>query len=475
METLWTALDPPGAPVRPLPSLVVTGAPGGLPSVYAVDAFATACVTLATAAIAELVAVRAPTPASPAGERVSEAVREVRVDRRHAAVAFRSERYQEPVGWTLPAIWDPIAGDYRTADGWIRIHTNYATHRAAALAALGEPEPTREAVARVVGTRTGEALEEAIVAAGGAAAMMRTAAAWAAHPQGRAVASEPLFATDVTPADAVAATGLAGVAPPRARGPGLAGLRVLDLTRVIAGPVCTRVLAAYGADVLRIDPPGFAEVPALLGETTGGKRRAALDLKSSAGRAAFDALVAGADVLVCGYRGPALEGLGLGVEHLRSLAPGLAIIRLDAYGWTGPWRARRGFDSLVQMSSGIAARTQAALGTELPGTLPAQALDHGAGYLLAAAAARALTRRHERGVATTVRMSLARIAHVLMSLGDTGDPRAPPLTTGDPYRERVTSSFGDLLRVRCPGSLAGLAPRWTHPPGPLGVDEPIWL
>ncbi len=466
VETMWTALDPPGARTRLLPPCAVTGPPGGLAAVYAVDAFATACVTLATAAIAELVAVRE-------GRRA----REVRVDRQHAAVAFRSERFQEPVGGEQPPIWGPIAGDYRTADGWIRIHTNYRDHRAAALAALGDPEPTRAAVARVVATRAGEELEAAIVAAGGAAALMRTGAAWAAHPQGQAVAAEPLFATDVTRAGAAGALAdpPAGITGARPRGPGLAGVRVLDLTRVIAGPVCTRVLAAYGADVLRIDPPGFAEVPALLGETTGGKRRAALDLKSAAGRQTFEALVADADVLVCAYRGPALDRLGLGEGRLRTLAPGLAILRLDAYGWTGPWRERRGFDSLVQMSSGIAARTQAALGTDTPGALPAQALDHGAGYLLAAATARALTRRLEHGGATTVRMSLARIAHQLTSLGETGDPRAPQVTTGDPFRERVTSSFGDLLRVRCPGSLAGLVPRWTLPPGPLGVDEPIWL
>ncbi len=136
-------------------------------------------------------------------------------------------------------------------------------------------------------------------------------------------------------------------------GRALAGLRVLDLTRVLAGPVATRFLAGFGADVVRIDPPGWDE-PALEPEVTLGKSCARLDLRRDADRATFERLLSGADVLVHGYRPGALDGLGYGAAARQSLAPGLVEVCLDAYGWTGPWAGRRGFDSLVQMSCGIA-------------------------------------------------------------------------------------------------------------------------
>jgi hypothetical protein len=450
IDQVWDAL---GDGPRARPRVELSGAPG-LPSVYAVDAFATGIVSVATAAVAELWAAR-----------TGEAPRDAAVDRAHVAAAFRSERHVEPIGWTQPPIWDPIAGDYQTADGWIRIHTNYAHHRAAALQVL-DTAADRAAVARAVAARDGEPLEAAIVDAGGAAAKMRTAAAWQAHPQGAAVAAEPLIATELTTTDRPRA--------PTAASAPLAGVRVLDLTRVIAGPVCTRVLAAYGADVLRIDPPGFAEVPALLGDTTAGKRRAALDLRTADGRAVFVRLATSADVLVCGYRASALDRLGLGVGVLRAANPALTTLYLDAYGWTGPWRDRRGFDSLVQMSTGIAARTCDARGDAPPGALPAQALDHSAGYLLAAAACRALTRRWERGVATMARISLARMARLLVELGDDGDLDAPGATSAAGYRDRQDSGFGPLWCVRCPGELTGFTPRWTIQAGPLGCDAAAW-
>jgi len=453
LRALWAAL---GDTARPLPETRISGPVGGLPSVHHVSTMATALVAVATAAAAELHAARS-----------GEALRAVEIERRHAGAAFRSERLVTPLGWELPPVWDPIAGDYAAADGWIRIHTNYAHHRDAALRALGVPG-TKEDVARAIAGRSAEDLETAIVREGGAAAMSRSAAAWAAHPQGRAVAAEPLVLT--------ARQALASDVPLAPAGQPLAGVRVLDLTRVIAGPVCTRFLAAHGADVLRIDPPGFEEVAALLPETTAGKRRAALDLRSPAGRDVLARLVAEADLLVCGYRGDALARLGLDEAVLRAANPALGILQLDAYGWSGPWRERRGFDSLVQMSVGIAARGAEAIGATKPTPLPAQALDHGAGYLLAASACRALTDR-SRGEATTAKISLARVALLLASLGDDGDPRVPELADAelDAYREHAASSFGPLRRLRCPGRIVGLpAPCWKRPAGPLGVDEARW-
>jgi CoA-transferase family III len=448
-ERIWSALDGPAAP-----PLELSGAPG-LPSVYDVGAFATATIAAATAAVASVHAVR-----------TGEALRSVHVDRSHAAIAFRCERYLSPQGWALPPVWDPIAGDYRTEDGWIRLHTNYRHHREAVLRVLGATE-SRDAVAHAARGWSAEDLESAVVAAGGCAARLRTAAQWAAHPQGAAVNAEPLFGVT---------TRSAAPSLPNAPGAPLEGIRVLDLTRVMAGPVCTRVLAAYGADVLRLDPPGFEEVGALLPEMTAGKRRAFLDLREAEGRAVFERLVAGAHVMVHGYRADALDRLGFGAARRRELNPSLVDVSHDAYGWSGPWAQRRGFDSLVQMSSGIADAGRRASGADGPFPLPAQALDHGCGYLLAAATCRALVRLLVDRRATEARLSLARTAKLLVDLGDSYDlaGRDVPAAEIDGWCETASTAWGPIRRVRCPGRIDGLSAHWPIPPGPLGLDAPAW-
>lgn len=284
---------------------------------------------------------------------------------------------------------------------------------------------------------------------------------------------------------------------------------MLDLTRVISGPVCTRTLAAWGADVLRIDPPRFTEVPALLPETTTGKRCATLDLASPGGLSRFAALVAQADVLVHGLRPGALDRLGLDDAQLRRLNPDLCIAALDAYGWDGPWAGRRGFDSLVQFSCGIAAAGAAALGSDRPVPLPAQALDHATGYLLAAAVCRGLTGRLEGLPPARIRASLVGTANLLMSSmpdgqaersGEparsgraerSGEParRGPAgvrdattvgspagMTAGEgrstPDLTRVTrirdTAWGPVRAVAQPGTIGGVEGAWRLPAGPLG-------
>jgi crotonobetainyl-CoA:carnitine CoA-transferase CaiB-like acyl-CoA transferase len=254
------------------------------------------------------------------------------------------------------------------------------------------------------------------------------------------------------------------------------GVRVLDLTRVIAGPVGTRFLAAYGADVLRVDPPGFAEVPALLPETTAGKRTTALDLTTAGGRAAFEGLVATADVLVTGLRADALARLGYDDGALAALNPALIIASLDAYGWDGPWRDRRGFDSLVQMSSGIAAAGAAATGADKPVPLPVQALDHGCGYLIAAAVGRALTRRLKESVVSRIRLSLIGTANLLWSLPRAGDlGEQPPMPKPGDFRLTDThTAWGPARRVPLPGKIAGIVPELRVEARPLGRHQPTW-
>jgi hypothetical protein len=439
--TLWSGL---GGDPGLLESLRYSGPAGGLPSRFHVSDLATAAIGVATLAAAELWAARR-----------NEAVRRVTVDRRLAAAAFRCERLLQPVGWTLPAPWDPIAGDYETADGWIRLHTNYAYHRDAVTRVLEAPAE-RERIAAAVKSRIATELETAVVDAAGCAASLRTMEAWQVHPQGAALAKEALCHRD---AECVPRRLRPDVSAP------LGGVRVLDLTRVIAGPIATRYLAAFGADVLRIDPPHFEEVSALLPETTRGKRCAALDLRESGNRSTWERLIANADVIVHGYRPGAMEALGYPAERLRELNASLIIVRYDAYGWSGPWRSRRGFDSLVQMSTGIAHPG----GDGRPTPLPAQALDHATGYLIAAAACRGLV--DGRGSA---RLSLARTARLLVELGTDGDPGAPALGDVDALLESSDTAWGPVRQVRCPGCIDGHEVRWRQPAGPLGRHAPRW-
>ena len=450
VASMWAAIG--GEPSR-REAVAVTGPDVVLPSLFDVTGLATATVAVANLAAAELLAARNQEP-----------VRSVTVDRRAACAAFVCEHLFAPDGWKAPPIWDAIAGDYRTADGWIKLHTNYRSHRTAALGVLDIAEPDRDAVAATVAGWQGDALEHAVVSAGGCAAVLRTADAWAAHPHGAATTHEPPVAIRVAPGTTARRLG-------PARRP-FAGVRVLDLTRVIAGPVATRFLAAHGADVLRIDPPGFEEVPALLPETTAGKRCASLDLQAEPDRARFDDLVAHSDVIVHGLRPGALAALGFDERDLRARNPGAVLATLDAYGWTGPWATRRGFDSLVQMSCGIAAAPTA--GAE-PAPLPAQALDHGTGYLLAAAVARALAHRHHHGRGATIEASLLGTAGVLMrSAINRQDENVPAPMWDDRDTERRSTAWGPARAVPIPGSIDGVPAILDREPGPLGRLEPTF-
>lgn len=385
----------------------------------------------------------------------------VTVDRRRASLWCRQSLV--PVGWELPPLWDTLAGDYPTRDGWVRLHTNAAHHRAAALRALGCAD-ARDAVAATVARERADAVEAAVVSAGGAAAAMRTVADWAGHPQGAAVAREPLIAW--TEADRAPAW-----APPDPARP-LAGLKVLDVTRILAGPVATRTLAGFGAWVLRIDPPGWEE-GLTIPEVALGKACARLDLGSEAGRDRFAQLLGGADVFVHGLRPGALDRLGLGAAARRAINPACIEVTLDAYGWTGPWADRRGFDSLVQMSSGIAAAGMAACGAARPVPLPVQALDHATGYLMAAAVIRALARGGGHA-----RLSLARTAVELVR--DRPAPDRPFTDTIGPARDddwqeaEEATGWGPARRLKPALEVGDIAMRWDRPARPLGWAEPDW-
>ncbi|HEY6744977.1 MAG TPA: CoA transferase [Mycobacteriales bacterium] len=347
------------------------------------------------------------------------------------ATAYTSERHFRVSG-EPPPVWAPLSGFWPARDGWLRTHANYPHHRDRLLAALGIPDSAAALRARLAELPALEA-EELVVGAGGIAAAVRTEQQWAEHPHGSVVGSLPLLA--VSP-------GQPG--PPRP----VAGARVVDLTRVIAGPVATRTLALWGADVLRIDPPALPEIEWQHLDGGAGKRTARLDVRSPR----FAELVAQADVLVHGYRPGALP-----LAAVLDANPALVVASLSAWGAAGPWAGRRGFDSIVQAASGIA-MIESPDGTR-PGALPAQALDHSAGYLLAGAVAVLLG----RGGGWTVSTSLARVAHELLHADRSVQPRTSTF-------EPTTITHGRLTYARP----ALHADDFRFPPHPWGTDEPNW-
>jgi crotonobetainyl-CoA:carnitine CoA-transferase CaiB-like acyl-CoA transferase len=422
----------------------LTGAEDVLPGPYRVAAAATASVAAATLAAGEMLKLREIDPGV------------VTADTRHAAAAFASEGFSRVEGASPESVWAPLSGNYRTADGWVRLHCNYPRHEAAVCWGLGVPG-TREAVEKAVAGRGAREVEHAVVSAGGAAAQLRSPEDWAAHPQGSAVASLPLV--DLAPI---------GEAPKRTlfySDRPLGGIRILELTHVLAGPVAGRVLAAHGADVLHVGAAHLPRVETLVRDTGQGKRSTFVALDTEGGRARLKKLISRADVLVQSFRPGALERIGFGPEELAELRPGLVLADLSAYGWEGPWARRRGFDSLVQMSSGLA-------WGDPPAPLPVQALDHATGWLTAAAVMTALRRQVAEGGTWRARLSLAGTGRWLDSLGRK-DSAAADVDYGD-LLEEADSGYGRLTRVRMAGGLPGAQPYWEFGTREPGVDKPTW-
>ncbi len=453
LAALWrlAGLDPAAMPAAHL-----AGADPIQPSTFAVGASAVASIAAAGAAAAAIHQARG----GPA--------QQVAVDMAHALTEFHSERHLRVDGREVHEGWDRIAGLHACGDGrWIRLHTNFPHHRDAVLRVLG-CDYDREAVTRALGAWKAEEAETAIYAAGGVATMTRSLDEWAASPQGQAAGSLPAVVIERV-----------GDAPPTPLPPlaarPLEGLRVLDLTRVIAGPVAGRTLAAHGAEVLHVTSPTLPSLPPLVMDTGRGKRCTALDLRDPAQAAALRGLVSDADVFLQGYRPGAIAGLGFTPEALAALKPGIVCVSLSAFGLLGPWAGRRGFDSLVQNANGINDAEGIAAGEAKPRPLPCQALDHASGYLLAFGAMAALLRRATEGGSWLVRVSLAGTGEWIKRLGRVeGGLAAPGIAEIAPFLEESDSGYGRMTAVRHAAILSATPAHWALPSMPLGSHPPSW-
>ncbi|HEY0328515.1 MAG TPA: CoA transferase [Rhodopseudomonas sp.] len=454
LAALWHSVG--GAPAA-LDAVTLTGAEPQLPSSFRVGAAAQVSIAAAGLAAAEIWRLR-----SGRSQRVS-------VDMRHAVIECRSERYLRVDDQPPPPMWDPIAGVYATGDQrFVRLHTNFPHHRDAVCSVLA-CAPQRDAVQAALLQWSGAAFETAATAAGGVVALMRSRDEWMALPQAAAIAALPLVEIERI-----------GDAPPRPWPAGdrpLGGLRVLDLSRVIAGPVAGRTLAAHGAEVMLVSGPQLPAMPWLSIDTGRGKLSCFADLKTEAGRDALRGLVAQADIFSQGYRPQALAGLGFSPRDLAAISPGLVYVSLSAYGRGGSWSERRGFDSLVQCATGFNQAEGAAAGLDRPKELPAQMLDHATGYLMAFGAMMACARQAREGGSWHVQLSLARTALWLWEIGRLADGLAAeeiPREATTPLLQQMPSGFGTLEAVRHAAQLSATPADWSRPAMPLGSHPPRW-
>ena len=412
-----------------------------------VAGIALGAVGLAASAIAE----RRGIPAGP-----------VMVDPFAAALAMCANDFLRLDG-KAPGSWPELTRFYRAADGWVFLHGGFPPHAARLVAALDAPLD-REALAARVARLPAQDVEDRCVASNTCGRRLRTEADWLAHPASAAVAARPVL--DIAPLGGCAPRPWTPAATP------LHGIRVLDLSRVLAGPTIGRTLAEHGADVIRIASPNLPSIEALVIDTGYGKRSAWIDLETDEGRAAMTALVREADVLIDGYRPGALARHGLDPDSLARLNPGIVLVSLSAWGEDGPWGGSRGYDSLVQAAVGLA-------GGDPPRRLPCQPLDYLAGYLGAFAAMRALMVQAEGGAGARIGLSLAGMAHWLRAMAKQIGPVASPPDrnpTVDEIAEEmceVESPFGRITALRPALGVPWRSRQWA-PPVRLGTHPPAW-
>lgn len=438
-----------------LPYVDLQGIDPVLPSSFAVGTAAQTSIAAAALAACEL------------GHARGQERQRVGVDMAHAAL--------ECEGWfsvngQVSDAWDTFSGLYACADGWVRVHANFAHHRDGALALLGLSSrgAQRDEAQRVLRSWKAQDYEQAAADRGLVVSALRTFEEWDRHPQAPAIAAQPLLSIErIGDAPALALPKLHATQRP------LSGMRVLDLTRIVAGPVAGRTLAALGADVLLVNSPHLPNVD-LIAENSRGKLSCHLDLRSQAQRQTMDTLLADAHVFVQGYRPGGMEAMGYGPQALAAKRPGIIVVSLSAYGERGPWAQRRGFDSLVQAATGFNLAEAQAAGSAQPKALPMQILDHATGYLMAFAVSAAKVRQLQTGGSWHVRVSLAQTARWLRSLGRVASGFAVTAPGRKPYLDTYASGFGPIVAMRPSAQLSRTPAFWSRPSVPPGTHAPVW-
>jgi crotonobetainyl-CoA:carnitine CoA-transferase CaiB-like acyl-CoA transferase len=441
---------------------ITGGADPILPTSFRIGEVGAAALAAVGVAVSELWALRT-------GRR-----QQIGVDARRATASLRSGHYLQLDGAAMPTDRNTIMGVYPARDGrWSYLHCNFPNHRAAALDVLGVPED-REAVRRAVAGWDALALEEAIIAAKGAGGMVRSMEEWARHPQAAAIASLPLL-------EIVKIGDSAPEALPDGDRP-LSGVRVLDLTRVLAGPTGARTLAEHGADVLKITAAHLPNLGYQEYDTGHGKLSTYLDLREPKDVETLRGLVRETDVFSQGYRPGTLAARGFSPETLAGLRPGIVVVSLCAFGHVGPWASRRGFDTVVQTVSGITQRQGHLFPGAEPGPqfYPASAIDYTTGYLMAFGALAALARRTREGGSWLVRISLAQTGRFIVGRGEVPESRlanVPKEFSPEEIARWSTTSDTPAGRLRHLAPVVQLSEtpaRWARPSVPLGYHEPAW-
>lgn len=453
LESLWRDAALPADALR---QVTLTGADPVLPSSFAVGTAAQ--VSFASAALA----------AAAIGELRNGLHQQVHVDMRHAALECCG---RFTVNGVAPDIWDKLAGLYACKTGWVRLHTNFAHHRDGVLRLLGLPEGAgteRNEVAQALAQWDAVAFEQAATDAGLVVAALRGFQEWDAHPQSSAIAAQAVVSIER----------IADAAPlplpplPRDSRP-LAGVRVLDLTRILAGPFCGRTLAAYGADVMLVNSPHLPNIEAIA-DTSRGKLSAFADLRTSAGRDALHGALRDASVFVQGYRPGSLATLGFTPDAVAQARPGIVMVSLSAYGDAGPWAGKRGFDSLVQTATGFNHAEAQAAGHTQARALPMQILDMASGALMAFGAQAALLRQQREGGSWHVRVSLARTGLWLRELGRVASGFDAPAADFDGVMETSSSGWGELGAIRPAARFSHTPPGYARRSMPPGSHPLAW-
>jgi hypothetical protein len=400
---------------------------------------------------------------------------ELTVDARHAAAALTSyahlrllEREQGPSANRLLAE-RVVGGIAATRDGrHVQLHSSF-NDGPTVLDILGlGPDASHDEVVAAVADRDAFELEDAFIARRVCGGVVMSKEDWAKHPQGMAIADWPV----------VRITKIAE-SPPEPLPDGdrpASGVRVVDLTRVLAGPTCAKTIAEHGADVLHVTAPHLDRAGPFDIETGIGKRQASLDLNDPEHAATMRSLIGEADVFSQGYRLGTLARRGLAPETLAALRPGIVYVSENCYGQVGPWSGRPGWEQLGQAATGMSYREGTASSAGVPRLAPAAVNDYTTGFFAAYGAMMALARRATEGGSWHVQVSLSQTCMWYQRLGDDNDKdHAEPGELGRFMEEMDTPSFGRIRFLTPALAMSRTAPRWDLPPAPSGTHEPAWL